>query len=957
MGYENSVSSSGNLQPLDIKSQIETLVQAVKVFTENGKPIRKYIAYISENVAGNYDGKNLGQWNNTVGGYLSDGTIQEIGLLKEAVKENLQKIENEEDKNGEDKDKESKQGKVPIITSDLSKVPICAVQKWANERRNNAGKDNGRKEDKTLPGKNLPEISTYRMAKNEEDGQPQLYILTASFQYDRNQLIDTFTTYQTEDEDEDWEEEKRLERKKRQQRRYAKESLNLSQVLLYHLRVWAFCKIVDDLTQKQKELQIAPEQMQQVQTFAKRLREFSSAFKEEDVFSETMKFNPEILNLLPVIVNIKPENKIADSSTEDTVDCEFVVTLKLDMEYSSSREQNPNCPSKHYAEEMSTMYEQKRNTEYKQDKFKQGYLLWHYLAYGRFPKATIGSCTNPEYWKESMKNAKKVMEDMHTEILANVMSKTGPLKKAEETFYLHQFRQMILPDANDQANKINAADYFCIKEKENPEAHEVPVSFLLRYRSFMNSQAPFGSGRLCQVLPSKASYFTCLLLSDRVRIEDYGPLQNEITKGCSSIYVAPHQNQEKSKICTPLYDILVTILTTTYLYVSCEKYLEKNKDKTIELLLPRLSIASKTSDNKIVETAGSADFMTAFGRCLEQGYSKKTRTHTQGYIATGNSSDQWKSKNAAHSLLSTFPWQIEDTQNEKGIYEYLQNQKIAVLYLTGKITDTKKKENEKRAILASESILFCNGIIKYLPRTNDWDIDGIDLDQQTIYDIGGYSSEKQLYQMLEWFNKKVQTVLILMDTSYMTTTTFTEEQDIVGISRTNIQKLEEKFPNLQFFPMFLSTLPVRDNTGKKLIIRNLYQSYPNTVRIPLDIFLIGKTGFGKQKASYYRSGCLYETMRNYYEGRTGQLITEYLDHPNGDFHKTIEAVLLLLHIITDERATSPEGEGKIRPFDRLKNEIMPSSTVTYRYDNYGRVRNVNYLGLITRVISVLEKKE
>ena len=937
MGIENSINSSDELMAWDIADIVKKAAQYVADATNKGYPVRKVIPLIAQKTAS--DQQLPFGWNDTNGGNLSKESKDAINELKKEVIKNI----------------ESVQDNAVTLHENIVSSAIPHIEKIYGQKKQISG------------------VSAYKIGNNS--AKSGLETLVASYSYNRNDFENMFCQFQngdsaimvsSDEEDEDEEDEyEALEQSAEDQdtRRFAHTKINLNSVIIYYLRVWVLNRLAEDIGSRKKELNVTDEEADALIMYAARIKEFPRALS--GLQGQAIKFRPDVLDILPVIVNFTIDSRIADNSTENIVSSQFIATLKLDMLKSPSAHNNQNRPSVHYLDLMHRLHNapEQEIGKIKREKLRQGYLLWYYIANGTLPQ----QCD-----KLSLETAMSVAPPLLTgkfspQYLSETLSKED-MQAAGADFRLYQTDPINIEENVDKYS-FNWMDFFRMddRDKVTDMYRAIPVHFTLRKKPCKKECPVFSDGQMEYKTRSatRQRYVSVMLCAPqrlagkRGFTNQFGGLTNN---PIPAIYTIPIKNNGQClrPVVPVIYDVIHAILTNMYLY--CRIMLQQNGDYT-DLFLPRISGESADDAQPVETTPGSAAYMSALGKSLEQGLSLQSlMSHTQGYVADGDSKTwNYKLDNAASSILNTISRKITGP-----IGSGFAESRIAIIYLTKFVCDSKNGADEEYSVLSTESLILFGGEngsqIVFMPRTNDICRDSRNSgdSRSEVYNFGDFAAERHLSSLLQFCSERlhVTKVILMMNAPCKITTAMTEKK-ILGLNRDTIAKLEDHYPDLTFFPMFISKYQVKDSTGEHLVIRNMYQEYDSMDgMVPLDAFVIGKNGFGRNQSGYYRSGCMYQTIKDYYPGRTGQLIKNYLEQPDGADHISIETALLLLHMISDERARqSDPGEGKTDPFDRLKNEIMPSAKIRYsKGRNSQGVIQINYLGLVTAIADILERK-
>lgn len=942
MGIENSMHRSDTLPAWDIADIVKETTKGVAYCTSINRSVRIAIPYIAEKVA--QDHKDVFNWNDSNGGNLTPESKAAIADLKAEIIKNIT----------------STNDGIAALNADIDSTAIPKIRAQYDKPKTIAG------------------ISTYKIS--DAASKSGIETLIASYSYNRKEFEEMFCRYQnggsTEDEDEDDEEDEYADLKQntndQDTQRFAHKKVNLNSVMLYYLRVWTLMRLAKEIDNRRTVLGVTNEDADNLKLYAQRIAEFPTMLS--SLQGQAIKFRPDVLDILPVIVNFDIDSRIADNSTEDFVSNQFVVTLKLDMLKSPSANNNRNRPSVHYLDLMNNL----KNTpeqvigKYKREKLRQGYLLWYYIQYGNLPLQC--DKLSLETAMEQEQTGQLLTGKFDPRKLSETLCKAEVQDAINDTFKLYQTGTVNIEENVDKFS-FNWMDFFRIEESDNvPDtAMSIPVHFMLQRESFeKDTTTVFPRGTMTYMArSSKQMYTSAMLCAQQCLVSGMNDclqgFKNKNGTLISAITMVKSKKDTQPSGSSPayhpvVYDVVHAILTTVFLY--CRIMLQRQEGPYYtDLFLPRISGESANDTESIETEPGSAAFMSALGRSLEQGLSLPSLgTHTQGYVAVENQKAwNYKLENAASSILNTIPRTVNGPLRAS-----LAGKHIAIIYLTKFVCDSKKGADDEYSVLSTESLVVFgsdSSKIVFTQRTNDICRDSRNAEDphSEVYNFGEFAAEKHLSSLLRYYNDstKIKTVILLMNAPCKITTAMAEKK-ILGLNQDTIAKLESNYPNLAFFPMFISKYQVRDTTGDHLVIRNMYQKFSSTDgMIPLDAFVIGKAEFGKNKIGYYRSGCMYQTIKDYYLGKTGQLIQNYLAQPDGTDHISIETALLLLHIVSDERARQGNaGEGKTEPFDRLKNEIIPSARVKYSKSKDSQyIIQIHYLGLVTALVDILEKKQ
>ena len=332
---------------------------------------------------------------------------------------------------------------------------------------------------------------------------------------------------------------------------------------------------------------------------------------------------------------------------------------------------------------------------------------------------------------------------------------------------------------------------------------------------------------------------------------------------------------------------------------------------------------------------------------------------SQGYT---RGVDNNKKNNGVKSALLKFPKELyfkKDDGSENFGIGILDN--VAVLYVTTRISD-RNYPAQDLSIKCSEGYIFKQKgeklVSEFIPGSEDC------LPKRSLWNI---NNDSDLYLLIKGLEKKgVKDIIYVMDSPYSSSTAYADKDSFIGFNKELFSFLSENF-NINFIPLYTSEYQIFSNNVNAIIkglqdrfLNNNTKPSPSSI-LPVFAFELGSGGLSGNNKSGYKNGRLYKTPYNYYEGRTGECVSELLT--TGSLLNTkVMLALMFLHYITNEKVNS--SYGKNNPFSNLKDRIMSNTTNGYDisnkwslglYDkNYAKI---NYLSFVKLIWDVINKKD
>ena len=346
---------------------------------------------------------------------------------------------------------------------------------------------------------------------------------------------------------------------------------------------------------------------------------------------------------------------------------------------------------------------------------------------------------------------------------------------------------------------------------------------------------------------------------------------------------------------------------------------------------------------------GSDKFITATGYAMEQLLSaEKLHFYTQG-ITEANIRNSFAKRNAASSLISNIPYTIHIPSRKK-----IANG-VGIIYITAKVTDKQSfKDKSALRMVCTQGYKISDDRIEGIRNTTEI------LPSDNAYN---FSEMRAFIEVLKQMEKdKMETILVVMDAPFSCSTA--KETNIKGLDKDNIEFIEKYLHVPLIIPVFSSTISAKykklDDYKSTGIINMHREVSDDSSIVPLFAFFAGWKPDG-YKENGNRSGTMYTTRRNYYSGKTGKFIEEYMKMEKPDaiinIQRKIFYALYLLHMVTNEKSNVKADEGKVSIFDRLKNSIVSHSEVTYQMEpNSDSFKRINYLALEAKLYDGMRLK-
>ena len=938
--------------------QLEQIIRAMRNVLAQWKKNPKYmglhmelIPYLAETSVQNLDPayvQSVSDWKLAGGGCLSDETYNELNAFKNEVKEEILTRRAEEKRAEEEGDQEKAPRKSIYIAEGLNDLGINGLDNYLQKTETATSVS-------VYPAVHGSISAISCILSFSWDRLRREFALFQMGEADRESLCNLEEQLQNEEiteEDEDYQE---LVREKYKLDEYAGAKLEMSDAFRKYLMPKILLAAADCL---EKDGAISMEEIHTLRQYATRLQEFilltrTGGTRDLLGFGDPYGFRNYIYTKLPVIPILDAEQVLSTSNPGDTeYTLELNIVFKLNGINSPSRAEAKNP--------LSSVLRKIHSNEEDTKKLRnnmQLYALMYYLDHGALPDTSMTAM------QHSMKQYKPVVD---YNALARALSSAQMETIEPWTGYL-SFDPISEGDAHT-SSLIHLSDH-------KPDEIDIPVSCRIVRREFSKTDAApqsvkydrHSNDNLASVLLCQSTQLTTERNEQAFHDCPFCKIPVQLKTRAKDLEIGKEQNR------IILYDLAYATIFTLFMEISMQIEQENVKKEgntaRTEFLLARYTDSSSIQRGDIDEeqeypkVPGSDTFLTAFGYAAEQAIQSDTLlTKTQGYIGGENS---FKDKNTISSLM-----QLCDTELAGGFSSFIDG--IGILYLTTRQCDRNRGgKKQEQGIL---SLLMTNGmeiitpeegkhtIIRHLPNTNEICKNG---------EAYRFRKNMEMYKTLAQMQKDhVTQVIVLMDAPYMIPTT-QSETSVVGLSNENFQTLEEDFPELTFFPMYIGTYQIR--AGQKesngyYTLRDLHSIYHNPdgswnggKRIPLLAYVVGHA-FAHAGSHGYRTGSLYEVIRDYYSGRTGELIESYLsDTESGKkLRSKIFSALLFLHIITNEKYNKEQGEGKCSPFGRCKQDLAPGAILTYRRDKKGGMEepdfSFNYAAYLSILTSIIEKK-
>lgn len=401
-----------------------------------------------------------------------------------------------------------------------------------------------------------------------------------------------------------------------------------------------------------------------------------------------------------------------------------------------------------------------------------------------------------------------------------------------------------------------------------------------------------------------------------------------------------------------IYHICLTLLISMYIYCV---YMQEESIVFITSFIGEFESIREGLLSNDSKSMDSSNFTYGLINAIEKVFhNEKTFVVSQGYT---EGIDKNKRNNGVKSSLLKFPKELYFNSDN---FDPIVLDGVAVLYVTTRISD-KNFSAEKIYIKCSEGHVFRQKdgkiISEFISGSEDC------LTQSSLWNI---ENDSDLYLLIKDLEEKgVKDIIYIMDSPYSSSTAYADKDNFVGFDKELFNFLSKSF-SINFIPLYTSGYQIFSN-NVSAIIKGLQDRFlngdakpsPSSI-LPVFAFELGSGGISGVNKFGYKNGRLYKAPYDYYEGRTGECISELLitDSP---LNKKVMLALMFLHYITNEKANSPYA--KNYPFSNLKDRIMSNTTNGYDIANNRSMGSynknhvkINCLPFVKIIWDVINKK-
>lgn len=669
-----------------------------------------------------------------------------------------------------------------------------------------------------------------------------------------------------------------------------------------------------------------------VSRYADRINGYMEAISGVDGAYLGLKDNsPADLKRLPVIPLIEAEDMISRTDLDGIFSQRFILRMKLDRDGGRGEK-----PSQYYESIIQSAW--KTEDRRKRERIIKTYLLYYYIDNGRLPDT---------------KHAKQLLEDMrnyrvqtdYSEIAKEVRDAFKKMEPFERTKHLNikraEWRNIVSGYDGDNDRQLRELHKSAYIRNCGPG---LPVKIAFDYTAF-EKDAKYSKGGIEVMMMSNtlASVLPITLMSLKAwekyesrkqKLPEFADFYKDSKKFITSV---PDNLKWKSPV---LYDVSYAILATIYLMAMLGRMPENSKRHTLHILrLHSENVQDEGSlssyEYNICETCGSDEAVKALGYSMEAVLNKVMATaSTQGYNL--EDVNRFKTGNALSSLFHNLPASIgEDYGTED----------VMIMYRTKSPSDSEDRDR-KMNISSAEFWVKKKNMFWMLGTAHDITPDAYDMKE-----------EGELIRLLKrGYKAGIRNLVYLADAPFSVTTAKTEDKNMYYMDRDIFIKLMEIFPELDIFPLYMSDYQIFGEFDGRAVIGGMdrvFGSGEAKGRLPLFALAIAQPGIGGRSA--FRNSTMYQSESGYFDDRTDKNVKRLTDMEDPKT-KAVLFALFCLHMRTNEKMSMNRVEdGKLNPFNRLKNILASESQVKYQN------RIVCYMPLVEKIVEMtipaLEKEK
>lgn len=640
---------------------------------------------------------------------------------------------------------------------------------------------------------------------------------------------------------------------------------------------------------------------------------------------------PADLRRLPVIPLIAAEDMVSRTDRDGVFSQQFILRMKLDRSGGQGEK-----PSQYHERVIRNAW--KIEDRKKREQAIKTYLLYYYIDIGRLP---------------DMKHVKQLLEDMksyriktdYSKIAEGARTAFKKMKPFEQVKYLNlkrtEWKNLVSGYDGDNDRQLKELYKSAYIRGCGPG---LPVKIAFDYTAFEKADSSnSNSSAVTMVSDTSAAVLPITLMSpaawnkyeaQKSRLPE---LANFYEKSKKLITATSKNTEGKSAL---LYDFAYTILATIYLMVLLNRMPEGVKKRTIHILrLHSGNVQDKEETSpfgyNVCETCGSDEYIKSLGYSLEAVLNKVMATaSTQGYNL--EEVNRFKTGNALSSLFHNLPAYVRNGPDTED---------VMIVYRTKSPSDS-EDYSRKMDISSAEVWIKKKNMFWMLGIAHDITPDAYDMKE-----------EGELIRLLKrGYKAGIRNLVYLADAPFSVTTAKTEDKNMYYMDRDIFIKLMEIFPELDIFPLYMSDYQIFGEFDGRAVIGGMDRVFGSGEvkgRLPLFALAIAQPGFNGKSA--FRNSTMYQTENGYFDDRTNRNVKRLTDMDDTKT-KAVLFALFCLHMRTNEKMSmNKQEDGKLNPFNRLKNTLASESQVKYRN------RIVCYMPLVEKIVEMaipaLEKEK
>ena len=631
-------------------------------------------------------------------------------------------------------------------------------------------------------------------------------------------------------------------------------------------------------------------------------------FKDNNILSELQK--------LPVIPLISAEDLISKTDSNGTFSQKFVLRMKLNG-------RNGRKISSRYYEDLFHDIDNIKNDERKRRIIK-AYFMFYFIDKGKLPEIK----RTEEYINDMKSYRISTNYDKLAECVKRVFKNAGSFE-CNKYIRINRIGWTSIVSNYDDDNKNNGICNFNNAVYVSDGPNGIPVKINFEYVGFrkagvkdIKKNTDLYSRKDVDIIPAimMSNIYELNKIRDEYNKHSGKRIFNEYFSKSKMISTKPLHGID-SRVPFFLYDYIYSILLT--LYIDTMLYQIPESDRTRILHIFRMHSGSIQENDRIpaylhneCREYGGEDFVRAMGYAIETVFNKNDIiASTQGLDINNKGSMEYGENNALSSLFHNLPAKIRNYDTGD----------VMIAYRTKSPSDN-KGYNCKADISSIEMWVKHNDEFKLLGMTHD-----ISEDPYTIRE------ESALMELIKkGYDIGIKDLIYLCDAPFSTTTAETEDINATNMyymEREIFEKLEDLFPEINIFPLYMSDYQIFGEFKGKAVISCMDRVYGKDIsygRVPLFALTIGQPGITGKTS--FRNSTMYQSIMGYFDQKTDKNIKTLTDI-NNDKTKAILFALFCLHVRTNEKmGKNGLDDGRINPFNRLKNTLTRGSQIKYKDD-------------------------